>query len=74
MWYSNKTVNKTYTSSANRTAWALINGVPDGWKQIHTLSDDGVSNVLMLLSQAKANNRSVDVFVNGNRIERVVLL
>lgn len=73
MWYNNRLVNRTYCSSGNQFAWAIINGVA-GWKRIQTGASDGVSNVLTLLSQAKANNRRVNVFISGNQIQRVVLL
>ena len=73
MWYFNRNVNRTYSTTNSRFAWAIVNGVPGGWKQIRNNSTDGVTNLLTVLSQAKANNRNVDVFVNGNRIERAIL-
>ncbi|HLC15076.1 MAG TPA: hypothetical protein VJL89_02475 [Thermodesulfovibrionia bacterium] len=53
MWYSNKTVNRTYSSKDSQNAWAMIDKV-SGWKRIMAGSADGVTNVLNLLTIAKA--------------------
>ncbi len=74
MWHNNRLVNRTYSTSGTQVAFAIINGVAGGWKRIRPGASDGVSNILTLLSQAKANNRRVNVFINGNQIQRVVLL
>lgn len=71
-WINNKTVNRTYTSHHLQNCWAIINTIA-GWKRVKTGKTDGVTNVFLALCDAKANNRTVDVFINGNFIERIVL-
>jgi adenine-specific DNA methylase len=68
MWYSNKTVNRTYSSKDSQNAWAMIDNV-SGWKRIMAGSADGVTNVLNLLTIAKAHNRPVDVYIVNDESE-----
>jgi hypothetical protein len=53
-------------------SWAIIDGISN-WKRVKPTSADGVSNILMILSTAKANSRKVDVYINGNEIEQATL-
>ena len=62
MWHSNKLVSYTYTATASKTGYAIIEGV-SGWKQIYPATADGVTNLFGLLSIAKASNRRVNVFI-----------
>ena len=72
MWYNNKTVVRAHCKSGTKMAWAIISGI-SGYKRIKTTSADGVSNIFMILSEALANNRKVDVYINGAYIEQATL-
>lgn len=72
MWNNGKTVNRTYSSNGSQNAYAIINGI-SGWKKVKTGASDGVTNVFLMLCTARANNRTVDVYIKSNLIERVVL-
>lgn len=72
MWHNNVSVNRVYTSHHSQNCYAIVSGV-SGWKKVKTGASDGVSNVHIALSAAKASNRNVDVFIVSNEIERVTL-
>lgn len=72
MWYNSKTIVRTYTSHHSQNCWAIVSGV-SGWKKVKTGATDGVTNVFTALCAARANNRTVDVYIVSNMIERVVL-
>jgi hypothetical protein len=68
MWHWNMTVTQTFGSVHSVNAWANIAGL--GWLKIEPTSADGVTNAFMMMNAAKANNRTVHVYVNAsNRIE-----
>ena len=68
MWYNSKNVIATHCKDGERQAWAIISDAPPGWLRIRPTAIDGVTNILMLLSIACANNRLVDVYIAGNEI------
>jgi hypothetical protein len=72
MWYPNKTVVATHAKDGTRMAWAIISGIA-GWKRIRPNSPDGVTNLHLLLSTARANNRKVDVYIVSNQITQATL-
>ena len=72
MWYNNKTVIRTHCKSGTKMAWAIISGI-GGQKRIKATSTDGVSNIFLILSEALANNRKVDVYINGAYVEQATL-
>lgn len=72
MWNYNKTVLRTHCKYPTKVAYALINGIA-GWKQIRPTSTDGVTNIFLILSAARANNRAVDVYIKDNFIEQATL-
>jgi hypothetical protein len=53
-------------------AWAIIDGI-SGWRKIRPTSNDGVTNIFMILSTARANNRRVDVYIRDGYIEMATL-
>ncbi len=73
MWYNNKAVHYVYEVHGSQMVWATIEGVT-GWKRVKPGSADGVTNVGILLSVAKANGRRVNVDIDGDQIIRVVML
>jgi hypothetical protein len=72
MWHNNKTVVATHAKDGTRMAWAIISGMP-GWKRIRTTSPDGVTNLHLLLSTARANDRKVGVYIVSNQITQATL-
>ncbi len=64
MWHYNKKINATFVHHKSQWAWADIDGV--GWKRIKEGAADGVTNVLTLLSAARANERLVHVDLDAN--------
>ena len=75
MWYTNKLVFYTYAHVNTMYAFAIIEDVTGGWKQIAPTSPDGVSNVLNILAVAQANNRKVNVYIAAdNRIYAAYML
>ncbi|WP_350335230.1 hypothetical protein [Coralliovum pocilloporae] len=71
MWHTNKTVSRVYTTHDDQNAWANIAGL--GWRRIKTGDKDGVTNTFVLLSGAKANNRTVNVYIVSDLIERAYM-
>jgi Zn-dependent metalloprotease len=65
-WQNNKSVLSCYTSPHSMNAWAFIQDV--GWRKVQPLTPDGVTKVFMLLVDAKAFNRKVNVYVDGSLI------
>lgn len=72
MWYNNKSVSRTHSKNGSRMAWAIIDGI-SGWKRIRPTSVDGVANIFLILSVARANNRKIDVYIKDNYIEQATL-
>ncbi len=71
MWETNKAVQRVYSTKDGQNAWAQIAGV--GWRKIKTGAADGVTNTFVLLTAAKANSRTVNVYIVSNLIERAYL-
>ena len=71
MWHNGVNVAQTYTTYHAQNSWANIQGL--GWRKIRTGATDGVTNVFVLLSAAKANGRSVNVYIVNNLIERAYM-
>lgn len=69
MWHNDKTVVSVYAHANPKTAYAIIEGI-SGWKIVKQTSTDGVSNVLNVLSAAKATEKKVNVSIDSdNKIE-----
>lgn len=65
MWHTNKSVTAVYAHTNTQFGHAIIDGLP-GWKRIKPASTDGVTNVLDLLSAAKAEGQMVNVYLDGD--------
>ena len=72
MWYNNRLVIRTHCKNGTKIAYAIIGGI-SGWKRIRPTSTDGVTNIFMILSVARANGRNVDVYIQDNYIEQATL-
>ena len=62
MCHNNKSVVSVYAHVNTKLGYAIIDGL-SGWKRINPASADGVTNVLDLLGAAKANGKTVNVFI-----------
>ena len=65
MWHNNKSVVSVYAHVNTKLGYAIIDGL-SGWKRINPASADGVTNVLDLLGAAKANGKTVNVFISSD--------
>jgi hypothetical protein len=57
-------INQVYTSRDSQNAWAHLAGT-NAWHRILPGSADGVTNVHLILTAAKANNRQAYVVRDG---------
>ena len=71
-WHYNKKVVRTHAKHRSQMGWAIIDGL-GGWKRVRPRSADGVTDVFMILCEALANDRRVDVFINAGQIEQATL-
>lgn len=65
MWHNNKSVVSVYAHVNTKLGFAIVEGL-SGWKRINPASADGVTNVLDLLGAAKANGKTVNVFIDSD--------
>ena len=72
MWHNGKKVTRVFTSRHSQNCWAIISTIA-GWKKVRTGNTDGATNVFLVLSAAFANDRTIDVYIANNVIERVVM-
>jgi immune inhibitor A len=70
-WMNNVTLKMTYATYHSQNGWAYIDTL--GWRRINPGAPDGVTNVLQACSEAVANNRKVDVYVDASYLYRVIL-
>ena len=70
-WYHNYSVVRTHAKHQSQMAWALFNG--SSWLQIRPNTPDGTTNLFLVLCQALANNRKVDLYVRKDKIEQLTL-
>lgn len=61
-WYSNKKVAATFAHYTSQWAWANIDGL--GWRRIKEGSPDGVSNLFLMMCEAKSNDKLVTVYID----------
>lgn len=72
MWYRNKAIVRTHSKNGSQMAYAIVDGI-SGWKRIKPGSANGVTNVFMILTTARANNRKVDVYIADGHIQQATL-
>lgn len=66
-------INQVYCSRDSQNAWAHL-AATNGWHKILPGSADGVTNVHLILTAAKANNRQAYVVRDGgNNIIQVYM-
>jgi C1A family cysteine protease len=71
-WLSAVTVSQVYASRDSQNAWAYIVGY--GWRRIQTGAPNGVTNMLVLLSMAVAEQKKVTVHADGDYLYQAYLL
>jgi hypothetical protein len=64
MWYYNKQVLQTFVHHTTQWAWAYIQDL--GWRRIRDGAADGVTNLFIMMCAARANNRLVHVYIDGD--------
>lgn len=72
MWHNNKKVIQTFVHHTTQWGWANIEGI--GWKRIKDDAADGVTNLFIMMCAAKANDRMVNVNIDGGLITTAYLL
>lgn len=55
--FSNKKIIRTFTSPTSKNCWGYIDTI--GWRKVKPSTTDGVTNMFLTLSAAKANDRVV---------------
>lgn len=73
MWNNNVSVQRVYATNGSQAVWAIFSGIA-GWKRVKPGAADAVGNLAELLSAAKAHGRNVNVFLQGNEVERALML
>jgi len=58
-------INQVYTSHHSQNCWAHLVGT-NKWHKVLTGAADGVTNVFLILSSAKANGKQVYVVLDGS--------
>jgi hypothetical protein len=71
MWQYNKRVVRVHVKDGSRQAWAIVEG--SGWLRIRPTSTDGVTNLLVIMCEALANDRRVDVYISNGEISQATL-
>lgn len=73
VWQNNLSVIRTHAKSTAQNAWAIVSSAPSTWYSARPLSSDGVTNIFLILCEALANGRKVDVLISGGQISEVTL-
>lgn len=59
-------INQVYASRDGQNAWAHL-AATNAWHRVLWGASDGVTNVFVILSAAKANNRQVYAVLDANK-------
>jgi hypothetical protein len=70
-WSNNRTVVRAHAKNGSQMAWVILNGT--GYIRIKPNAPDGVTNIFMILCEALANGRKVDVLMQGGQITQATL-
>lgn len=71
IWRYNVSLLRTYASYHRQNAYVYVSG--HGWRRIQPGSADGVTNMLVLCTEALANSRKVHLLEDGTRVYRAYL-
>ncbi len=67
------TINQVYTTPHSKNAWAHL-ASDNAWRKVKTISDDGVTNTVLLLALARANSKKANVSKDGSGLITAVYL
>lgn len=70
-WSNNRTVVRTHAKNGSQQTWAILDGT--GWVRVKPNAPDGVTNNFVILCEALANGRKVDVLLQGGQIAQATL-
>lgn len=62
--FSNKKVLRTFSSPHSKNVWGQIESI--GWKKVAQNSNDGVTNMALILNAARANNKTVSGTIDAS--------
>jgi M6 family metalloprotease-like protein len=71
-WLNDCTVLRTHAKNGTKQTYVFLNG-DSNWLQISGASTDGNTMLFMTMCQALANNRKVDVLLNGGQVTEATL-
>lgn len=70
-WQNNQVVVQTHAKNGAKQTWAYIDGF--GWLLVSGKTTDGNQNLFLLLSEARANGRKVDLLIENGKITQATL-
>lgn len=70
-WQYNLSVVRTHAKNGAQMGWAIVGN--SGWLRVRPQSSDGVANVFLVLCEALANGRKVDVLIADGEITQATL-
>ncbi len=70
--FSNKKITRTFTSPHSKNCWAYIDSI--GWRKVKPDSNDGSTNMFVLLNAARANNRTVSGTIDASNQLTILFL
>jgi C1A family cysteine protease len=71
-WQSNLVVTQVYASRDSQNAWAYFQGL--GWRKIVPGTPDGVTNMLVLFTEARAYGKQVTIYADASAVYQAYLL
>ncbi len=70
-WQNNLSVVRTHAKNGSQMGWAMVGN--SGWLRVRPLAGDGVTNIFLILCEALANGRKVDILVTNGEISEATL-
>jgi hypothetical protein len=67
-WLNGKKVVALWANEQRANSWAWIDGA---WRKFNDANSDACTNLTVLGAHAKAGNRDVNVFVDGDRVKEM---
>lgn len=70
-WSNDRSVIRTHAKNGSQQTWAILDGT--GWIRVKTNTPDGVTSTFVVLCEALAKGRNVDVLLQGGQITQATL-
>lgn len=67
-WLTDKRVTALWVNHENANSWAVIDGA---WRKFNEGSANACTNMTIAAAHAKEGNRSVNIFVEGDRVKEI---